>query len=263
MLKKSGLKLWAVLLWLIVWQLASMAVGKEILLVSPIRTITRLAELASALSFWKAILYTLSRIALGFTLATALGVLLAILSSRFSSIRDICAPAMLTIKTIPVASFIIVALIWFSSKKLSILISFLMVLPIIYTNTLNGILAADPQLIEMARVFRIPVFRQILYVYGPQVLPYFRTGCTLALGLSWKSGVAAEVIGMPVGSIGERLQQAKVYLDTPDLFAWTLTIILVSLLFERGILFLLHCLERRLTHIGSSECSTQLTREAV
>ncbi|MBQ7485955.1 MAG: ABC transporter permease subunit [Clostridia bacterium] len=249
MKKHSGLKPWAVLIWLAVWQLASMAIGKEILLVSPLRTVTKLAELSAHPAFWLAVLYTLSRIALGFFLGAVLGILLAILSVRFEPVRSLLAPVMLAIKTVPVASFIIVALIWFSSKKLSILISFLMVLPIIYTNVQSGILAVDRQLIEMARVFHVPLIRRIFFVHMPQVLPYFRAGCSLALGLCWKSGVAAEVIGMPVGSIGERLQQAKVYLDTPDLFAWTLAIILVSLLFERVILLLIACLERRLRHV--------------
>ena len=132
---------------------------------------------------------------------------------------------MLAIKTIPVASFIIFVLIWFSSQNLAVLISFLMVLPVIYTNVLDGIRATDPQLLEMAQVFQIPTARKIRYLYVPQVMPFFQSGCSVALGLCWKSGIAAEVIGMPQGSIGEKLQQAKVYLDTPDLFAWTLVII--------------------------------------
>ena len=119
------------------------------------------------------------------------------------------------------------------------LISFLMVLPVLYANTLGGIRAADAQLLEMAQVFRIPAARRVRYVYLPQVLPYFRSACQAALGLCWKAGIAAEVIGMPDGSIGERLQQAKVYLNTPDLFAWTLVIVLVSLAFQRVFLWLL------------------------
>ena len=134
----------------------------------------------------------------------------------------------------------------FSSKNLAVLISFLIVLPVLYTNLLSGIRAADPQLLEMARVFRVPALRGIRYVYLPQVLPYFRSACGSALGLCWKSGIAAEVIGMPDGSIGEQLQQAKIYLNTPDLFAWTLVIVLVSLIFEKVFLALLKRGERAL-----------------
>jgi len=139
--------------------------------------------------------------------------------------------------------------VWFSSKTLSVLIAFLMVLPIIYSGVLTGISTCDRQLTEMARVFRLSNARSIRYIYLPQVIPFFRSGCGSALGLCWKAGIAAEVIGMPVGSIGEKLQQAKVYLDTPDLFAWTLVIVLVSLLFERIFMLLLNKAERMLARV--------------
>jgi len=156
---------------------------------------------------------------------------------------------MLAIRSVPVASFIILVLVWFSSKTLSVLIAFLMVLPIIYSGVLTGISTCDRQLTEMARVFRLSNARSIRYIYLPQVIPFFRSGCGSALGLCWKAGIAAEVIGMPVGSIGEKLQQAKVYLDTPDLFAWTLVIVLVSLLFERIFMLLLNKAERMLARV--------------
>lgn len=114
-----------------------------------------------------------------------------------------------------------------------------MVLPVIYTNMLIGIRSVDRQLLEMAQVFRVPALRTVRYIYLPQIMPFFYSGCSVSLGLSWKAGVAAEVIGIPRGSIGERLQQAKVYLDTPDLFAWTLVIVVLSLTFERLVLYII------------------------
>ena len=108
-----------------------------------------------------------------------------------------------------------------------------MVLPIIYTNVLDGIGAVDKNLLEMAEVFQVPAGRRLRYIYISQVLPFYRSGCSIALGLCWKSGIAAEVIGIPDHSIGEHLYNAKVYLDTPDLFAWTLVIVLISIAFEK------------------------------
>ncbi len=160
--------------------------------------------------------------------------------------EELLAPALLAIKSIPVASFIILALILFSSRNLAVLISFLIVLPVLYTNLLSGIRAADPQLLEMARVFRVPTLRGIRYVYLPPSAPILPVGLRLRPGMCWKSGIAAEVIGMPDGSIGEQLQQAKIYLNTPDLFAWTLVIVLVSLIFEKVFLALLKRGERAL-----------------
>ena len=232
--------------WLLLWQVGAMAINQRIILVSPLRVLARLIELAPTLEFWSAIGYSLVRITAGFLLGVVAGTLLAALSARFRRVEELLAPALLAIKSIPVASFIILALILFSSRNLAVLISFLIVLPVLYTNILSGIRAADPQLLEMARVFRIPTLRSIRYVYLPQVLPYFQSACGSALGLCWKSGIAAEVIGMPDGSIGEQLQQAKIYLNTPDLFAWTLVIVLVSLVFEKVFLILLKWGERTL-----------------
>ena len=237
--RRGRIRPWAVALWLLVWQGASMAIDQQILLVSPVRVVVRLLEMALTAELWTSIGFSLLRIGAGFLLAAALGVGLAALSARFSRVEELLAPAMLAIQSVPVASFIILALIWFSSRSLSVLISFLMVLPVLYANTLGGIRAADAQLLEMAQVFRIPALRRVRYLYVPQVFPYFHSACAAALGLSWKSGVAAEVIGMPQGSIGEQLQQAKVYLNTPDLFAWTLVIVLLSLAFEKLFLLLL------------------------
>ena len=142
------------------------------------------------------------------------------------------------IKAVPVASFIILALVWLNSRSLSLFISALMVFPPVYLNVLEGIRRTDGQLLEMARVFRVPFSRRLRYIYLPQIMPYFRTAVSLGLGLCWKAGAAAEVIGLPAGSVGERLYTAKVYFQTPDLFAWTVTIVAVSVLFERLFLFL-------------------------
>ena len=231
MRRPRTIRAWAVLVWLALWQLGAMAIDQQIILVSPLRVLSRLWELIPTPDFWGSIAYSLVRITAGFLLGVAAGTVLAALSARFRRVEELLAPAMLAIKSIPVASFIILALILFSSRNLAVPISFLIVLPVLYSNVLGGIRAADSQLMEMARVIR--------YVYLPQVMPYFLSACGSALGLCWKSGIAAEVIGMPEGSIGEQLQQAKVYLDTPDLFAWTLVIVLVSLAFERAFLALL------------------------
>ena len=243
------IRAWAAAFWLAIWQLGSVILNRDSLLpllVSPVQVLVRVAQLSVTTGFWASICFSLLRIATGFFLAAGLGILLAMLSARFHQVKDILAPVVLAVKTIPVASFIILVLILFSSRSLAALISFLMVLPIIYTNVLAGIEAADQQLLEMAEVFLIPVGRRIRYIYLPQVIPFFRSGCMVALGLCWKSGIAAEVIGTPSGSIGEHLQQAKIYLDMPDLFAWTLVIVLVSLAFEKTVLALLSWTAKRL-----------------
>ena len=240
MKQTRNIRLWAVVFWLVIWQIASELLNRDSLLqllVSPLDVIRRVGQLAVTGAFWQSVLFSLGRIAAGFFAAAVLGILLAALSAALRPVKELLIPAMLTIKTVPVASFIILALILFSSKNLAALISFLMVLPILYTNVLSGIEAADRSLLEMAEVFRVPFFRKVRYLYLPQVMPFFRSGCAVALGLCWKAGIAAEVIGIPTGSIGEHLQQAKIFLDMPDLFAWTLVIVLLSIAFEKLVLW--------------------------
>ena len=242
---RRTIRAWAVIFWLFLWQAGAMVINQRIILVSPLRVLARLAELAPTPEFWGAIGYSLVRITAGFLLGVAAGTLLAALSARFRRVEELLAPALLAIKSIPVASFIILALILFSSRNLAVLISFLIVLPVLYTNILGGIRAADPQLLEMARVFRVPLGRQLRGIYLPAVLPYFRSAVSLGLGLCWKSGAAAEVIGLPAGSVGEALYTAKVYFQTGDLFAWTAVIVAVSVLSEKLLLRLLDAAVRK------------------
>lgn len=234
-----GKKLLAAGFWLLLWQLAAMALGQELLLASPVSVLRCLLELLPTGDFWRAVLFSFSRITLGFLLACLAGTALAALSARFSLVRELTAPLMSGVRSIPVASFIILVLLWVPSKSLSVVISFLMGTPVLYANILTGAQSMDRELAEMALVFRMPFPRRLRYLYLPQLMPFFRSACASGLGLCWKAGVAAEVIGLPDGSIGERLYEAKIYLETPSLFAWTLVIILISLLFEKLFLFLL------------------------
>ncbi len=221
-----------------VWQFFAMKIGKEVLLASPRATFKALAELISQPVFWHIIMFSLGRILLGFVLAVIAGVILAVLSAAFEWVRVLLNPLFNVIKSVPVASFIILLLLWINGGNLSIAISFLMVMPIVYNNMVTGLLQVDKQLLEMAKVFGLSAKKKIMYIYLPQVLPYFTAACTTSLGLCWKSGIAAEVIGMPAGSIGNRLYETKLYMETAQMFAWTLVIVFISFLVEKGFLWL-------------------------
>ena len=226
--QKASIRLWAVALWLIIWQAAAMLVGRDFLLASPITVVRRFFALASTAAFWKAALFSLERIFSGYLLGLAAGIVCAALAAHWRRVRELIAPVWAVLRAIPVASFVIVALIWVPSKNLSALIVFLIIFPVIYAAALNEIGRVDPKMLEMAHVFRMPVWKRMLYVYILPAIPGFSGTCATAMGLAWKSGAAAELIAIPTGSIGEKLYNAKVYLMTGDLFAWTLLIILLS-----------------------------------
>ena len=178
--------------------------------------------------FWVSVGLSLGRVATGFGLAVVAGVALAAWASRSRVVEGLLAPLVGAVKAAPVASFVVLLLMWVSSRRLSVAVSFLMAFPILYTNVLAGVRQTDPALLEMADVFGVSGWARVRTVYAAQVVPYLRAGLSLAMGLSWKSGIAAEVIGLPAPSIGIHLYDAKVYLDTPDLLAWTVVIVALS-----------------------------------
>lgn len=236
----------AVVFWLGVWQLLSSLIGQEILIVSPVQAVRTLLSFLGKGSFYRAVGFTLTRILAGFLLGFAVGIPLALLSRRFSAVRILLSPLMHAVRATPVASFVILALVFIRARRLSVFISFLMVLPVAYSNLLAGLDSADQALLEMARVFRVSRLRQLREIELPAAYPALLSACELSLGMCWKAGVAAEVIGLPDGSIGEALYQAKIFFSTPELFAWTLAIILISLMLEKAVMRLLGLLRRRM-----------------
>ena len=234
-----------VVVWLIIWEGASLLINEELFLPSPVRVAVRLFQLLPEASFWSAVFFTLFRILLGFLLSVLTASILASLSYRFPLVSILSSPLVKTVRATPVASIVILVLVWVHSRNLSVVISFLMVFPVVYTNILEGLVSTDKDLIEAAGVYRITRLKRIRYIYLPSLSPYIQSAISTSLGLAWKSGIAAEVIGLPDGSIGERVYEAKIYLSTPDLFAWTVVIIILAFLFERFFLFVSSSLLRR------------------
>jgi len=243
---RRGRFLVAVACWLVVWQVGAVALGQPILLVGPWDVAVRLVELVPTGTFWATVARTLAGVVLGFTAAAVAGVLLAAASAASSWADAMLAPLISTIRATPVVAFIILLLLWTDSSRLAAVVAFLMALPIMYTNVLEGIRNRDRRLLEMTRVFAVPWPRRVLAVDVPGVLPYFVAGCRTGVGLAWKSGIAAEVIGLPAGTIGEQMYQAKLFLATADLFAWTVVVVVLAALTERVVLALLERARRRL-----------------
>lgn len=235
-----------ILFWLAIWQIAGLLIDNSIVFVGPADVLRSFSQLIPEPGFWKSIASSFGKISIGFLSAFLLGGLLGSLASRYRLLKELLEPLVALMKSIPVASFVILALIWIGSRNLSVFISFTVVFPIIYINTIAGLESTDPQLLEMAQVFSIRLPKRIHFIYVPALLPYLISGSKVALGMSWKSGIAAEVIGVPANTIGENLYMAKIYLSTADLFAWTIVIIIVSAVFEKLFLLLMETASKRL-----------------
>jgi NitT/TauT family transport system permease protein len=207
----------------------------DLLLPSPLSVLRALLQLAGTASFWLSVGSTLLRIFGGLALGSALGAALAGLTYRFRWAEYILAPAIRVIRATPVVCFILLVYLWVARAHIPGIISALMVLPVMWGNLDAGLRATDPQLLELARAYRFDRWKTLRLIYLPSLRPYAVSGLMTATGLAWKSGVAAEVICPPKYAIGTRISHAKTALETPELFAWTAVIVVLSLALERVI----------------------------
>ena len=237
--KKFIQSLAAVLFWLAVWQAAAAAVGRELLLPTPAAAINALAENAIQPEFWRSVSLSLVRILLGFVSGVVLGVVFGTVTKGFKPADILLSPLLRIIRATPVASFIILALVWINSGILPGFISMLMVIPVVWANTFEGLSSVDVGLLELAKVYRFGRIKTMKLIYLPSLRPYFKAAVITSLGMAWKSGIAAEVLCQPKDSIGIGLYYAKLYLETADLFAWTAVVIILSFIVEKGVSALL------------------------
>lgn len=194
---------------------------------------SRLAELMLQGKFWLHIGSSLLKILLGYLGALLFGGVLGVLTARSRLLDALLSPAAKIIRATPVASFIILMFVFLSKERIPAVTSFLMVLPVVWSNTYEGIKSADPKLLEMAKVFRLSRTKTLLRIYLPGIFPFLLAAAKAGMGLAWKAGIAAEVL-VPISmGIGAELYNAKIYLETVDLFAWTAVIIIISMILEK------------------------------
>ena len=232
--------------WILIWEGLSRWIHNDIFLPGPWNVLRSFVHLMNTKDFWMSIVHTLLRIGLGFIIGFLSAVIIGSLSCKFHLLLDFLSPIISMIKTIPVASFIILLLVWVSSKYLSIYISLLVTFPIIYITMIEGFSNVDRRLLEMAQVFEVKSVTKIRYIYFSELLPFVKSSVKVAIGMCWKAGISGEIIGLPKYSIGEQLYISKLYLNISDLFAWTFLIVLICYLFEKIFFIFLHQIEKRL-----------------
>ena len=235
---------WKILLpivfWLAVWWGAASVVHQSLLIPTPLEVLRQLGQLVVTAAFWRYTAMSLLRITVGGLAGVLLGILCAAATYRFSLAEAVLSPAIRVIRATPVASFIILVLLWVKTGKVPGVISAMVVLPVIWESVVSGLQAVDPLLLEFSRAYRLGRRDVLRYIYLPAVRPSLSAGVCNAIGLAWKSGVAAEVLCLPKAAIGTQVYYSKLYLETPSLFAWTIVVVAVSMTLE--------ALARRLLH---------------
>lgn len=238
-MKKTLSRAAVIIFWLLVWQSAAVWVDNRILLAGPVDVGARIWEEVRRVEFYASAAGSLVRIITGFLLGMILGAAAGACAFFWHMIGRLLEPLVTAMKSVPVAAFVILVLIWSGSENLAVPISFLVVFPYFYIQTLTGLAETDAAQLAFARVCGMRKGNRLLYVYRPALAPYLLGAARVTIGMSFKSGIAAEVIGIPEFAIGTRLYMSKVYLDTAGVLAWTVVIVLFSFLCEKIMLFLL------------------------
>ncbi len=228
-------KVFIICFWLLLWQIAAVVINQPLYLPSPFAVLQSLYGMVFETDFWRSIFSTFYRVALGLLCSVFLGILLGFAAARSRLLYSLFEPLITTAKSIPLMSIIILALVWLKASNVPIFVCVLLCFPIMYTNVVEGIHSIDPNLIEMARVFKIKKKRVFFDIVLPSIRSYIFSGIMICVGFSWKSVVTAEVLSSPKYALGYKLYTTKLYLDTPALFAWTVTIVLISIFIERVI----------------------------
>ena len=221
------------LFWFAVWALVSFRINSKLLFPDPLSVLDALCDLAITSEFWVTTAYSLIRVVSGILISIFLGSFLAIITERSSIMRAILSPALGVIKSTPVASFIILALLWIDRNTLPLYITALIVVPIVWSNVSEGIRSVDKELVEVTRIYKFSLFKRVFNLYIPSVAPFFIAACRSSLGMAWKAGISAEVLSTPKYAIGTELYISKTYLETPTLFAWSAVIIILSIIIEK------------------------------
>lgn len=229
-------KIFIVLFWLLVWQILAWGIGNNILLEGPLAVVKRLVEDLQTAEYYQTVGASLFRIVGGFLCGMVLAVLFGIVSGKYKLAEELLMPVVQFLKAAPITCFVVLLLIWAGSENLAFYIALLVTFPPVYLNLLEGLKQIDTKLLEVARVYRMPLKNRMRYIYFPGVEPYFISALTLAIGTAFKAGVAAEIIGTPDYSMGERIYMSKIYLDTAGVLSWMITIIFVAYLCEKFIL---------------------------
>ncbi len=225
----------SVLVLLLIWKLGSLWASSDLILPSPEKTLSTTLEILVQKGFLAAVGSTVARGLVGFILSLFLAAGLGTWAGVSPAVEAALKPVLIAVRSTPVISFILLALIWFRVEQVPVFIAFLTMFPIVCTNIIEGIRSIDRELVEMARFYRVPARRILLEVYLPGIAPFLTSGISTAIGFGWRAVIIGEVLSQPRFGIGSLMQRAQTYLLVSELIAWTVIAILISALFEQVI----------------------------
>ncbi len=239
MIKKVISVLISIAAWLLIWEIGASIVNNTAFFAGVGVTLKALGELIVTSSFWKTVFLSMLRIILGFSIGVLVGILLAFICSKSKILYDFFSIGFSVIKSTPVASVIMILWIIIGGARVASAIALFMVAPIIWQNLMDGYGAVDKNLKEVTDVFDIHGFKRFKLLVFPTLIRYFVPAALTSVGLAWKSGIAAEIITVAKNSIGYEIKTHKDFFESDKMFAWTLVVVIISVIFETAIRFLI------------------------
>ena len=231
--KKNILTAASVLLMLALWKVLAVVFNSPFIMPHPETTFLAVIRILTEPGFLAAAGNTILRGVAGFLLSGILGVIIGMVAGISPGFNTFITPMLVTVRSVPVISLILLALIWFNPGTVPVFIAFLTMFPFICTNVSDGIRNVDQGLVEMARFYRVDNRRILTGVYIPAVMPFIISGASSAMGIGWRAIIIGEVLSQPVYGIGTRMQTAQTFLNVEAVIAWTLIAVLISFAFEK------------------------------
>ncbi len=222
----------AVLVLLAAWEIASRWLGQEIILPSLVSVFREIVEIVLDPGAWLVIAATLGRIGLTFTLDLLLAVAIGTVAGLIPEIEQTIRPVESTFRSVPTMGVVLLALIWFDSELAPLFVTSLILFPILYRSTVDGVHSVDADLVEFHVVHRVPLWKQLTRLYIPSMAPFLRTGSIASLGLGFKVMIAAEVLSQPTLAIGTVFQIERARLNTAGVMAWCVAVVVAASAFE-------------------------------
>ncbi|MEE1236473.1 MAG: ABC transporter permease subunit, partial [Turicibacter sp.] len=171
---------------------------------------------------------------------------LGIISGYFKRIEWLLLPIVTFLRTVPTISITLILLIWFGKELGPIMIMGIVVFPILYELILGAMKQIDQDLLDVCLLFGTTKFEKFKALYYPQLLKTLSSGIQATIGLSFKVMVMAEVMAQSSTGIGQMLNYEKTYLNMGAVFAWTIILIVLVMIFEVISSFLIDALIRHL-----------------
>lgn len=219
------------------WKVGSLLISRELILPSPEQTVVAVCKLFMQDEFVTIVGTTVLRGITGFFIAFVLAIALGLAAGINNAFYAFLKPILVVIRSVPVISFILLALIWLDVDQVPVFIALLTMFPFICTNVIDGIRNVNPKLLVMAKVYRVKKQHIIQGIYLPAISPFIFSGAASAMGFGWRAIIIGEVLSQPKYGIGTFMQNAQTYLLVDRVIAWTIIAILLSYLFDQLIRF--------------------------